>query len=177
MSSSTAIIYGRGFETNKIRFKTVLEFIVSHHETIYKKIDNGAFIANSAMDIALDQIPDDFKAEDYEDLPIATMYDVRAVLYGIHKVNDIYEMEEMYPLIIAAVISAETNIRVQFEHGQDECEGNPSILFAESNPWYLNETERAIKTTSEFDAILEPYLKELGLDVSDIEDLKIEYYG
>ena len=38
MSSSTAIIYGRGFETNKIRFKTVLQFIKNHYQTIQNKV-------------------------------------------------------------------------------------------------------------------------------------------
>lgn len=102
---------------------------------------------------------------------------IRPVLYNIWKVNEILEMEEMYPVIIAEVISNETNVRVQFEHGQEECEGEPSILFTECNPWYLNKTEKALNTTAEFDAILEPYIKELGLDISDIDNLKIEYYG
>lgn len=44
MSSSTAIIYGRGFETNKIRFKTVLQFIKNHYQTIQNNIPNGNFI-------------------------------------------------------------------------------------------------------------------------------------
>ena len=88
--------------------------------------------------------------------------------------RDILEIkEEMYPVIIAEVIANETNIRVQFEHGQEECEGEPSILFAECNPWHLNNTEKALNTTAEFDAILEPYLKELGLDISDIDNLKM----
>ena len=172
MSSSTAIIYGRGFETNKIRFKTVLQFIKNHYQTIQNNIPNGNFIVKYALEINLDSIPDDFEAKDYKDLPIPVLNLVRQVLYNIWKVNEILEMEEMYPVIIAEVISNETNVRVQFEHGQEECEGEPSILFAE-----CNNTEKALNTTAEFDAILEPYLKELGLDISDIDNLKIEYYG
>lgn len=177
MSSSTAIIYGRGFETNKIRFKTVLRFIQNHYQTIRNNIPNGNFIVKYALEINLDSIPDDFEAKDYKDLPIPVLNLIRPVLYNIWKVNEILEMEEMYPVIIAEVISNETNVRVQFEHGQEECEGEPSILFAECNPWHLNNTEKTLNTTAEFDAILEPYIKELGLDISDIDNLKIENYG
>ena len=130
MSSSTAIIYGRGFETNKIRFKTVLQFIKNHYQTIQSNIPNGNFIVKQALEINLDLIPDDFEAKDYEDLPIPALNLVRPVLYNIWEINEILEMEEMYPVIIAEVIANRTNIRVQFEHGQEECDVEPSIFFA-----------------------------------------------
>ena len=66
MSSSTAIIYGRGFETNKIRFKTVLQFIKNHYQRIQNNIPNGNFIVKYALEINLDSIPDDFEAKDYK---------------------------------------------------------------------------------------------------------------
>lgn len=193
MSSTTAIIYGRGFETGNITLQNTLAFIARHKNALRDdKLIEEAFQRNAAeyksiFSIIADtievidvwEIPENVTSYNYDELisDNITVDAIHVILEQIHSIDDIYEPEDVYPAVIADIIRLETGLPVCYQHGQDECEGESSILLQEKNPWYMTDVERNLKNSDQFDMLIAPYTKELGLDPSDIDDLKIEYYG
>lgn len=176
MSTSTSIIYGRGFETEKLSLKTILQFVKNHEAAVISSVKNGKEIIEKLSKVNFDELSD--KAHASDNLP-KTVDDVLDTLAEFDESGNSSELND-YAGIIAEIINTENNdtIRLQFERAQsDECEGKPSVLLSEQMPWNLSEQERSLTTEEAFDEFLLPYVEELGLTKDDIDYLKIEYYG
>lgn len=182
MSQSTSIIYGRGFATDDISLKTVLQFMQNHIESI-TDYDFGSHkyrtaVANIIYGCDLSKLPDDFMP--YDDVPEDVHLDTEALFNALNGILKIEQAEDHYAFVIARIINIENpGAALQYEIAQsDECEGGPSILLSEAMPWHMTAFQKTVFASSDtFDKFLEPYLNELGLEPSCIDDIKIEYYG
>lgn len=77
--------------------------------------------------------------------------------------------------VIANIMYRETDIRFLYAPANDECETEASILFEQTMPWHLNDTERAL-TEEPMNDICQRYTKELGI-LSEPDYLSLEYFG
>ena len=155
MSMSTSIVYGKGCQIQKS--PKICEFILNHKETLMKGIE-----ANTRAYELLEELINDAKKMISDQL-----YENYYYFEGR------YSSDEGLENIIADVISIETDVRVQFNEHQDN--GKKYILFSESLPWYLTDTEKNLTEDSLTD-ILKKYFGELDIPV-ELEDLKLEYFG
>lgn len=172
MSSSTSIVYGRGFETSDISLKTILKFVQNHKETVMTYINTGERIFDHLSRVNLDELPDTVSGMDT--LP----EELEAALSAIQEFDDRCEPHNNYACIIEIIINKENPyVDIAFTPGQADCEGDASILLRESMPWQLTEKEKSFETVDAFDEFLKPYVEELGLTTDAIDYLKVEYYG
>ena len=83
--------------------------------------------------------------------------------------------------IIANIISRETGLSIGYFENTDQSIG--AILFEVLYPWLLNEKERELKSTEDFDKIIKKYFSELYENPFDdewyntIDYYEIEYWG
>lgn len=182
MSSSTSIIYGRGFATGSISLKTVLQFMQNHIESLTNPDFDCSKYSTTVADIVygcdLSKLPDDFTP--YDDVPEDAHLDIEKLFDALNKILKVEQAEDHYAFVIARIINIENpGAALQYEIAQsDECEGEPSILLAESLPWNMTAFQRTVFSSIDtFDKFLKPYLDELGLEPYCIDDIKIEYYG
>lgn len=182
MSSSTSIIYGRGFATGSISLKTVLQFMQNHIESLANP-DFGCFkysttVANIVYGCDLSKLPDDFTP--YDDVPEDVHLDMEKLFGALNNILETEQAEDHYAFVIARIINIENpGAALQYEIAQsNECEGEPSILLAEALPWNMTKFQRIVFSSIDtFDKFLKPYLDELGLKPCCIDDIKIEYCG
>lgn len=158
MSMNTWIVYGNGFNINKVKPLTMIDFIKKHKKTfcqsetekdIYKNLtdtDNGIFAYNYMDDFFTD--------------------------YG-------YSCEcsghEGFGAVISNIMSRETGIRFEFQRGCDDCGSEPSVLFSDAPVWCYNETEKCL-TEDKFMEVCDKYMQELEIE-GRADFLSLEYYG
>ena len=147
----TDIIYGMGFSVYGIDEGTILKFIYNHKNT-FCDINRGKEL--------FEEIISD-ESSSLEDI----LCDYECEMSG----------REGYYAAVSNIISKETGIRMQYEPG-DEDENGEAIIFTKRLPWDYNEAERGI-CNEEFEAIMLPYLTELNLTADDISYMGIEYFG
>ena len=82
---------------------------------------------------------------------------------------------EGYGAVISNIISRETEIRFSFRPAADDYGTLASVVFEESYPWQLNETEKTLDEETLFD-ICKKYMDELKIDEKP-DYLSLEYYG
>ena len=158
MSMETSIVYGNGFNVDKVRPLKMIDFIKNHKKTfcqseteneIYKNLtdtDNGIFAHNYMGDF-----------------------------FNNYGYSCEYSGREGFGAVISNIMSRETGIRFEFQTGQDDCDGVPSVMLAECPAWALNDTERNL-TEEKFMKICDKYMKELGIE-GRADYLKVEYFG
>lgn len=180
MSMSSSLIYGYGFPVEgKVPQTVRLRFIRNHIDTL-KKIpverdeDRRDDVAAQFM-LALSKYDLD------NDLSIL-LKDIIDEDEAVREYLAYFTIDRDIDYrggfdIIAAIMTEETGIRFDYEHGQsDECKGEASILLPESMPWLYNDAEKTV-TEDGLKAILEKYMKELDLKPDLMDFLAIEYYG
>lgn len=77
--------------------------------------------------------------------------------------------------VIANIMSRETGIRFTYCPPNGDCDTAASIVFEETYPWLLNETEKEL-TEEKLLSICKKYMDELGI-MDDPDALSLEYYG
>lgn len=179
MSSSTEIIYGMGFKTTSLSFKTIMEF-TKKHNACFKNILYFDKIAKLLSDMDLSLIPDEFNPSiDEADNQLLELISALKEYTETHCcLNSDVCASRNFANIIADIFNTENlGIQLEFQEAQPEtCEGEPSILLSMNMPWLMTKREKEL-TEDSFVKLLEPYILELGLSISDIDNLKIEYYG
>ena len=149
MSMQTDCTYGLGFVLN-VGDKPLANFIKAHKDSI-KNLDIDeilTWIDEHEKTGCMDGITEEFF--DY-----ACVKYITGGLYGI----------------IADIMAAETNIGFEYFH-DDETE---AIMFIESYPWDLNETEKNL-TQDKLREICQKYIKELGGNMK-FDYVRIENFG
>lgn len=173
MSMNSSFVYGYGFSCTGIEAEHILKFIFTHKHTVCSLIEqlhkNGGtsgehgdrltkLIQKAETAIASSTYPDinDLK-EDIGSDP----GDVETALYKT----------------IADVMAEETNIRFEYQPGQEDMDSPEAILFVPTYPWYMNDTEKNLSCENELHEIMARYGGELGITYEDIDFMEIEYYG
>lgn len=173
MSSSTSIIYGYGFEVPDVDGKTILQFLQNHASSLMQMGKRETNVAILLNDLDIETID---SGENIEIL--ATNKCISEELYNALGELSNDDIAFTYAKdIVAIIIEHETGIGIDYQRGQsDECEGDESLIFHEAMPWCYNDKEKSL-TENSLHKILKPYATELGIDESEITDLKIEYFG
>lgn len=153
MSTSYGGVYGYGLDTEQLEAinQETLALFIKNHFSDFNKI-----------------------WEDCEEKPLeeASLEDIIAFFEDYESDTGAYEKTAMIE-IIADVMSKETGIRFDFF----AFEGEMVLVFAETMPWYLNEKERALTGVDELQEIFNPYLCELGISNTKIDNAHLSWWG
>lgn len=155
MSMRTDCVYGYGFDPS-CSDHTLNAFIISHKDTLLAAGKKGgqdkeivAYVKENGPDA---NIKEDFFDYECDEGGLCGAY-----------------------AVIANVISAETGIRMSYDRDEDGT-GDELIHLTRSMPWGFNEKEKAL-TEESLQAMLEPYLRELGKLPQQCDYTRVEYFG
>lgn len=151
MSCSTSICYGYGFELGFLNKTKFIEFIKNH---------KNSFCKSEAEKILYKNIQEYIK-------------------YDLEDFFENYECENTGEAGIGAVISnimtRETGIRFDYRAGQDDCGSEPTIMFPDTLPWFLNDKEKEL-TAETLSEICNKYISEIGTSFKP-NFVSVEYFG
>lgn len=172
MSMSTSIVYGYGINLeNGIDKHFLIEFLTApdHKDTILRRCNKKEIdVLQAALKIQNTCNNPDLAElmETYEETFFEALEAVQDSITGI---------EGTYA-IVANIMAEETDIRFEYQGGDDNCGSHPAILFSAAYPWRFNKIEREL-TEEKLDQIYTTYAIELGISLEEIDYLSIEYYG
>lgn len=152
MSMKTSIIYGFGFHCD-CNDEALIEFIKKHKESFCKSNEEKKLYSDM-----LDYTKNEYDLENFFEN------------YCCDSTGS-----EGYGAVISNIISRETEIRFSFRPAADDYGTLASVVFEESYPWQLNETEKTLDEETLFD-ICKKYMDELKIDEKP-DYLSLEYYG
>lgn len=153
MSMKTSIVYGYGFEIGELDVNAFRDFLKSHKDTFVKTEEDKKIYEDL---LALDS----HKELDEYCLNVGYSCDTKGT--------------EGIGAVISNIMTRETGIRFSYEPGCGDCGSEASVVLAESQPWYMNEKEKAL-TENGINKIFSMYAEELDIDGVDYQE--IEYYG
>lgn len=155
MSMKSSLVYGYGFEIGEFDIAAFRDFLKNHKDT-FIKTENDKPI--------------------YEDLMSLNTYDE----LNQYCLDSGYSCDttgrEGIGAVISNIMSRETGIRFSYEPGCGDCDSEASIVLAETQPWYMNEKEKAL-TEEDANKIFAIYAEELDIEEKSIDYQEIEYYG
>lgn len=152
MSMSSSFIYGYGFELTCID-ENIISFVKNHKDSFCKSDYEKGLYEDLLNYIEKENTLDDFFADYFCDT----------------------SGREGNGAVISNIMQRETGISFQYECGDEECGSHPSVLLAETCPWYYNKIEKSL-TEGGLNRICKKYMKELGIQLEP-KYLGIEYYG
>lgn len=155
MSMETHTVSGRGFKIQGITHEKKLQFIKNHKNAIEEL--NASYI----MPVLNTDInnPDELE---------------NLLVYFEENAEDSTGMSVGFGVLISNVIFEETGIYMEYRSGMpDMREHDECVMLPNLPPWEYNEKEKELEE-KQFDAILMPYITELGLDVKP-ENIRVEY--
>ena len=181
MSMDSSVTYGRGFKVFEdwggyrylFNNESILNFFKKHINSLNNQESE---IVKEIFELKKQCLNDDESIENvnFEDYlsELAMLDDIEAEFCG--------DNEKIFT-IIANIISRETGLSIGYFENTDQSIG--AILFEVLYPWLLNEKERELKSTEDFDKIIKKYFSELYENPFDdewyntIDYYEIEYWG
>lgn len=158
MSMRSSFVYGMGFEVDKVKISTIVDFIKNHKETFCQS-ETDKKIYNTMLD-ELDNMEDIYDLDDY----------FTDEMYSC----DVSGQEGL-GAVISNIMSAETGIRFEFQRGQDDCGSVPTVMFSDAPAWCYNEAEKCL-TEDKFMEVCDKYMQELEIE-GRADYMEVEYYG
>lgn len=158
MSMKTWIVYGHGFEIDKVELSSIVDFIKNHKKSFCKN-DVDTDVYNKLLE-NVTGMEDIYDLDDF----------IRDEFYCCKTSG-----QEGVGAIISNIMMEETGIRFEFQQGCDDCGTEPAVIFSDCPVWCYNEAEKHL-TEDSFLEICDKYIEELGLYLR-AEYLELEYYG
>ena len=173
MSMETSMIYGFGFKTNKVKDKTLLNFV---KDNMHRLSDTSRINFQEMLD-ELVRHKMNFDTDD-------VIHEASKLLQNLDEMETdhidddfLYDLRNTLLNCVAEVMHNEDKIWFEYQPGQDGMLGEGgAIMLSACLPWNLSSAEKKL-TEKDFVAICEKYTKLLGIPDEPVEDITVEYFG